>query len=57
MKKVDLCGQNEYVQLLEFVRPGWTYHAKGMWLSQYGEKYPFLTYVGSSNLGAYIRLF
>lgn len=31
------------------VGDGWTYHAKGLWVSLNGEKEPSITIVGSSN--------
>lgn len=46
------------VRLQEWEREGWTYHAKGMWVSEAEEgetpeqavEHPFLTFIGSSNL-------
>ncbi|ORY25639.1 putative CDP-diacylglycerol-glycerol-3-phosphate 3-phosphatidyltransferase [Naematelia encephala] len=39
------------VRLREWEREGWTYHAKGMWLSPAtSNAQPFLTFIGSSNL-------
>ena len=35
--------------LLEFSRPGWSFHPKGVWLSRKGEIYS--TIIGSSNFG------
>ena len=32
-------------------RPGWTFHAKGLWYSPPGERCPTLTVVGSPNYG------
>jgi len=39
------------VRLREWERDGWTYHAKGIWLSPSSpSSNPFLTFIGSSNL-------
>lgn len=44
------------VRLQEWEREGWTYHAKGMWVSESKESGeaknsdPFFTFIGSSNL-------
>ncbi|TDL24882.1 CDP-diacylglycerol-glycerol-3-phosphate 3-phosphatidyltransferase [Rickenella mellea] len=40
------------VQLSEWYRPGWTYHAKGIWLSPHPKDDPVLTLFGSSNLNS-----
>lgn len=40
-------GQQDRVTLWEFIRPGWTYHAKGLWYSLPGQKKPCLTLIGS----------
>lgn len=44
---VERAGRTEGVRLQEWKRDGWTYHAKGLWLSQ---EDPFFTFIGSSNL-------
>ncbi|GHJ87207.1 hypothetical protein NliqN6_3609 [Naganishia liquefaciens] len=40
------------IELTEWSRPGWTYHAKGVWLSETVNNIhkPFGTFIGSSNL-------
>ena len=38
-------------RLLEYGRPGWEFHAKGIWLAPPGEGAPLATLVGSSNYG------
>lgn len=38
-------------QLLEYSRPGWEYHAKGIWLRPPGALQPCLTAIGSPNYG------
>ena len=43
--------QNDRIQLWEFVRPGWTYHAKGLWYSLPGQQKPSFTLIGSPNFG------
>ena len=42
-------GQEGRISLHEFVRDGWTYHAKGLWYYPPGQDSPTLTLVGSSN--------
>ncbi|XP_055971740.1 CDP-diacylglycerol--glycerol-3-phosphate 3-phosphatidyltransferase, mitochondrial [Sorex fumeus] len=44
-------GQQERVQLQEYWRPGWTFHAKGLWLYVPGSSLPCLTLIGSPNFG------
>ncbi|KAH9079299.1 hypothetical protein EDB83DRAFT_2341851 [Lactarius deliciosus] len=40
------------VDLKEWNRPGWTYHAKGIWLSPKPVSLPILTLFGSTNLNS-----
>ncbi|KAH9048572.1 hypothetical protein EDB84DRAFT_1456633 [Lactarius hengduanensis] len=40
------------VDLKEWNRPGWTYHAKGIWLSPKPGSLPILTLFGSTNLNS-----
>ncbi|KAH9930781.1 uncharacterized protein B0H18DRAFT_1083838 [Fomitopsis serialis] len=40
------------VQLSEWAREGWTYHAKGIWLRPTPSAHPCLTLFGSTNLNA-----
>ncbi|CAF4928086.1 unnamed protein product [Rotaria sp. Silwood1] len=41
------------IQMLEYYRSQWTYHAKGLWLYEENQdNYPILTCVGSPNFGA-----
>ncbi|XP_014477237.1 PREDICTED: CDP-diacylglycerol--glycerol-3-phosphate 3-phosphatidyltransferase, mitochondrial isoform X2 [Dinoponera quadriceps] len=50
----DLCermNQQRRVTLWEFVKPGWTYHAKGLWYTLPGQRRPSLTLIGSPNFG------
>lgn len=60
-QEIDRSGRRKDITLSEWKRPGWTYHSKGVWLSQHAgpveqEKQipevdtPFLTFIGSSNL-------
>ncbi|XP_042308518.1 CDP-diacylglycerol--glycerol-3-phosphate 3-phosphatidyltransferase, mitochondrial [Sceloporus undulatus] len=44
-------GQQERVQLQEYSRSGWTFHAKGLWLYLAGSSLPCLTLIGSPNFG------
>ncbi|XP_053607980.1 CDP-diacylglycerol--glycerol-3-phosphate 3-phosphatidyltransferase, mitochondrial [Plodia interpunctella] len=43
--------QTDRIQLLEYERPGWTFHAKGLWYYPAGSGVPWGTLVGSANLG------
>jgi len=47
-KKYSNDGQ---IQMFEYYRPQWTYHAKGLWLYEEGDTYPILTCIGSPNFG------
>lgn len=44
-------GQQDRVQLQEYQHPGWTFHAKGLWLYMPGSSLPCLTLIGSPNFG------
>ncbi|XP_055530630.1 CDP-diacylglycerol--glycerol-3-phosphate 3-phosphatidyltransferase, mitochondrial isoform X2 [Wyeomyia smithii] len=44
-------NQQHRVSLMEYERPGWTYHAKGLWYYLPGSCLPDLTLFGSSNFG------
>ncbi|XP_073092115.1 CDP-diacylglycerol--glycerol-3-phosphate 3-phosphatidyltransferase, mitochondrial isoform X2 [Manis javanica] len=44
-------GQQERIQLQEYWRRGWTFHAKGLWLYLAGSSVPCLTLIGSPNFG------
>lgn len=44
---VERAGRVGDVRLQEWKRDGWTYHSKGLWLSQ---ETPFFSFIGSSNL-------
>jgi len=58
MKAVNAAGRNwsvdsaKGVQLNEWTREGWTYHAKGIWLSPTPDSTPILTLFGSTNLNS-----
>ncbi|KIL58518.1 hypothetical protein M378DRAFT_86436 [Amanita muscaria Koide BX008] len=49
---VDGHGRGTGVQLSEWEKDGWTYHAKGIWLSPSSESLPILTVFGSTNLNS-----
>ncbi|KAM3961036.1 phosphatidylglycerophosphate synthase 1 [Aphomia sociella] len=44
-------NQASRVCMLEYERPGWTFHAKGLWYYPPGSGVPWATLVGSANLG------
>lgn len=50
------CSNDGQVQMFEYNRPQWTYHAKGLWLYEDEKEYPVLTCIGSPNFGLKFRL-
>ncbi|KAJ7755532.1 hypothetical protein B0H16DRAFT_1690243 [Mycena metata] len=52
MKAVARAGRQSAVQLNEWEKEGWTYHAKGIWLSEAPDDLPRLTLFGSTNLNS-----
>ncbi|KAK1793735.1 hypothetical protein P4O66_001473 [Electrophorus voltai] len=49
--KVCKLGQQGRVQLHEYHRPDWTFHAKGLWYYLKGKDGPCFTLIGSPNFG------
>ncbi|KAK7571086.1 hypothetical protein V9T40_014690 [Parthenolecanium corni] len=49
--KVEAAKQSDRVKLYEYIRKGWTFHGKGLWITLPNETWPQLTVVGSSNFG------
>lgn len=45
------CSDSEQIQMFEYYRPQWTYHAKGLWMYERDNDYPTLTCIGSPNFG------
>ena len=54
-KQVQRAGQENRIQMAEFQKPVWTYHAKGLWYTLPGHHLPTLTFIGSPNFGKYIQ--
>ncbi|XP_011298498.1 CDP-diacylglycerol--glycerol-3-phosphate 3-phosphatidyltransferase, mitochondrial isoform X2 [Fopius arisanus] len=50
-KEVERRGLDHRIKLREYIRPGWTYHAKGLWYTLPSHKRPCFTLIGSSNFG------
>jgi len=50
-KQYEHCGQGFRIRLLEYLRSGWTYHAKGLWYYPPDSTYPCMTIIGSPNFG------
>ncbi|KAI9246359.1 hypothetical protein BY458DRAFT_591051 [Sporodiniella umbellata] len=50
-RQVKRCNRQDEISIEEYRRPGWTYHAKGLWVFFSGEKAPSLTIIGSPNFG------
>ncbi|KAG5889305.1 hypothetical protein JTB14_031951 [Gonioctena quinquepunctata] len=44
-------GQQQRIKMLEYLRCGWTYHAKGLWYYPPNSDLPCLTIIGSPNFG------
>lgn len=44
-------GQDNRIFLKEYLKRGWTYHAKGLWYYPSVGQYPCLTLIGSPNFG------
>ena len=44
-------GNDGQIEMLEYSRPIWTYHAKGLWLYEENSHTPVLTCIGSPNFG------
>lgn len=51
LEDVNRSGNEDRVKYLEYERPGWTFHGKGLWYYHTGERHPSMTLVGSSNYG------
>lgn len=51
LKQVETSGQKDRIQMAEFQKQGWTYHAKGLWYTLSGQHLPILTFIGSPNFG------
>jgi len=50
-KQVETSGQEDRIQMAEFQKEAWTYHAKGLWYTLPGQHLPILTFIGSPNFG------
>jgi CDP-diacylglycerol--glycerol-3-phosphate 3-phosphatidyltransferase len=46
----EKCANDGQIQMLEYYRSQWTYHAKGLWLYD-DTNHPILTCIGSPNFG------
>ncbi|KAG0316749.1 CDP-diacylglycerol--glycerol-3-phosphate 3-phosphatidyltransferase [Dissophora globulifera] len=44
-------GNGERIKIEEYVRKGWTYHAKGLWVYPPKSSLPVMTTIGSPNFG------
>lgn len=51
LEQIKLRNQDDRISLLEYERPEWTYHAKGLWYTSAEDSLPSMTVVGSSNYG------
>ncbi|KDR24277.1 CDP-diacylglycerol--glycerol-3-phosphate 3-phosphatidyltransferase, mitochondrial [Zootermopsis nevadensis] len=51
LKQVETSEQENRIQMAEFQKEGWTYHAKGLWYTLPGQRLPILTFIGSPNFG------
>lgn len=51
LQQLQMADQGHRIHMAEYHRPGWTYHAKGMWYTLPNQQFPILTLVGSPNFG------
>ncbi|KAI9209781.1 uncharacterized protein BJ171DRAFT_7409 [Polychytrium aggregatum] len=51
LRQLKGAGRSESVELYEYKKDRWTFHAKGLWCTPPQQKHPVLTVVGSSNFG------
>lgn len=51
LDRVLAYNQTGRISMYEYIRAGWTYHAKGLWYYPPQESRPIMTLVGSSNFG------
>lgn len=51
LEQIRKCQQHDRISLLEYERPHWTYHAKGLWYTSANDNLPSMTVIGSSNYG------
>ncbi|KAJ3333712.1 CDP-diacylglycerol--glycerol-3-phosphate 3-phosphatidyltransferase [Blyttiomyces sp. JEL0837] len=49
-RRITASGRDKSIELREYKREGWTFHAKGLWCS-IGQSPPAMTIIGSSNFG------
>ncbi|CAO3613127.1 unnamed protein product [Cunninghamella blakesleeana] len=50
-RQVLKSGRQDTITIEEYKRPGWTYHAKGLWIQFKENQYPSVTMIGSPNFG------
>jgi CDP-diacylglycerol--glycerol-3-phosphate 3-phosphatidyltransferase len=50
-KAENKCSNDGQIQMFEYYRSQWTFHAKGLWLYEENKNYPTLTCIGSPNFG------
>lgn len=49
-KQVKSMKRQDDISIEEYKRPGWTYHAKGLWV-KFNDGLPYITMIGSPNFG------
>jgi len=50
-QNVKTAQQENRISMWEYLRPGWTFHSKGLWYYPAGGKLPVATLIGSPNFG------
>lgn len=50
-RKIENAKQTHRVTLQEYLKKGWTYHAKGLWYYPAESDFPTVTLIGSPNFG------
>ena len=55
-EKVSSMHQSSRIFVREFIKEGWTFHAKGLWYFPPHENLPLYTLIGSPNFGKYFYI-
>lgn len=50
-RKIENSQQTHRITLQEYLKKGWTYHAKGLWYYPPESEFPAVTLIGSPNFG------
>ncbi|KAI9023831.1 hypothetical protein CLU79DRAFT_804006 [Phycomyces nitens] len=50
-RQITRANKQDVISIEEYKRPGWTYHAKGLWVCLANQIWPSVTMIGSPNFG------